>query len=249
MPKPRLGVALGCAAGLALAGALAPRAQQNFDKVEIKTERLTDHIYVLKGAGGNIGLCVGEDGTFLIDDQFAPLTARIKAAVAAVTDRPVRFVLNTHWHGDHVGGNENLGKAGAVIVAQENVRKRLSVDQISNRGGAFIDLSTGGSVDGMIAACDQVLAMVGEKTKIIPGHGPLSDRVGLKTFRDMLAASRERVRQAIAQGKTLEQAKAAKLTADYDAAWGGSRFMPPERFVEELYKDLSRKPGSASGSK
>src|ERR671918_320069 len=84
---------------------------------------------MLEGAGGNIGFSVGSDAAFLVDDQFAPLTERIQAAVAAVTERPVRFVLNTHWHGDHTGGNENLGKAGVVLVAHDNVRRRMSVDQ------------------------------------------------------------------------------------------------------------------------
>jgi cyclase len=137
MGRLRRSTVLGAAAGIALAGVLA-RAQ-NFDKVEIQTEKLTDHVYVLRGAGGNIGLCVGEDGTFLIDDQFAPLTKKIQAAIAAVTNRPVRCVLNTHWHGDHTGGNENLGRDGAVIVAQENVRKRLAMDQIWDAGTAKAD--------------------------------------------------------------------------------------------------------------
>src|SRR5690242_3047381 len=93
---------------------------QNFDKVEIKTEKLTDTTYVLFGAGGNIGLSVGEDSVFVIDDQFAPLTPKIAAAIKAITMKPVQFVLNTHWHGDHTGGNENMAKGGSLIVAHEN---------------------------------------------------------------------------------------------------------------------------------
>src|SRR6185369_3511798 len=96
-----------------------------FAKVEIKTTKLADTIYMLEGEGGNIGVSAGDDGVFLIDDQFAPLTARILAAVKAISDKPVRMLLNTHWHFDHTGGNENLGKTGVVIVAQDNVRKRL----------------------------------------------------------------------------------------------------------------------------
>ena len=100
-----------------------------FEDVEIKTHKITDSIYMLEGAGGNIGLSIGDDGALLIDDQFAPLTEKITAAVASLTDQPIRFVVNTHWHGDHTGGNENLGKAGAIIVAHENVRVRMSKGQ------------------------------------------------------------------------------------------------------------------------
>jgi cyclase len=105
--------------------------QQDFSKVEIKAETLAPGIAVLFGEGGNIGVSAGPDGTILIDDQFAPLTARIAAAVTRLGAPPVRFVLNTHWHGDHAGGNENFGKAGAVIVAQDNVRQRMSTAQVS----------------------------------------------------------------------------------------------------------------------
>jgi cyclase len=99
--------------------------ERDFSQVEIATHRLADNLYYLQGAGGNIGVSVGEDGVFLIDDQFAPLTEKILAAIRGVTDQPVRFLLNTHHHGDHTGGNQNLGRAGVVIVAHENVRTLL----------------------------------------------------------------------------------------------------------------------------
>jgi glyoxylase-like metal-dependent hydrolase (beta-lactamase superfamily II) len=102
---------------------------QNFDSIEIKTTKLTNSIYMMEGSGGNIGLCTGPDGAFIIDDQFAPLTAKILKAIAKVTDKPVQFVINTHWHFDHSGGNENLGKEGAIIVSQENSRRRMQADQ------------------------------------------------------------------------------------------------------------------------
>ena len=108
---------------------MSAAAQPDLSKVEVKTTRLAEGLHVLFGAGGNIGVSSGKDGVFLIDDQYAPMTAKIKAAVAAITDKPIRFVLNTHWHGDHTGGNENLGGAGSIIVAHENVRKRMSVEQ------------------------------------------------------------------------------------------------------------------------
>jgi cyclase len=106
--------------------ATASFAQDDLSKVEIQTQKLADTVYMMTGSGGNLGLSVGEDAVFLIDDQFAPLTPKIEAAIAKLTDKPVKFVLNTHWHFDHTGGNENLGKAGGLIIAHENVRKRLS---------------------------------------------------------------------------------------------------------------------------
>ena len=112
----------------ALALAPATFAQQDFSKVEIQTEKLADTVYMMTGAGGNLGVSVGEDAVFVIDDQFAPLTPKIQAAIAKLSSKPVKFVLNTHWHFDHTGGNENLGKAGAIIVGHENVRKRLSTE-------------------------------------------------------------------------------------------------------------------------
>src|SRR5260221_11846443 len=106
--------------------AAAASAQEDFSKVEIQTEKLSDTVYMMTGSGGNLGVSVGEDAVFVIDDQFAPLTPKIQAAIAKLSSKPVQFVLNTHWHFDHTGGNENLGKAGGIIVADGNVRKRLS---------------------------------------------------------------------------------------------------------------------------
>jgi glyoxylase-like metal-dependent hydrolase (beta-lactamase superfamily II) len=108
--------------------AAAASAQQDFSKVEIQTEKLANTVYMMTGSGGNLGVSVGEDAVFVIDDQFAPLTPKIQAAIAKLSSKPVKFVLNTHWHFDHTGGNENLGKAGVIIVAHENVRKRLSIE-------------------------------------------------------------------------------------------------------------------------
>jgi cyclase len=103
---------------------------QNFDTATIRSAKLTESIYMLEGGGGgNIGVCIGKDGTFIIDDQYAPLTEKVKAAIAKLTTKPVQFIINTHWHGDHSGGNEKFGGEGAIIVSQENSRKRLEADQ------------------------------------------------------------------------------------------------------------------------
>ena len=116
---------------LALAGAPAVSAQQDFSQVKVIVVPVVPGIYMLQGAGGNIGLSVGKDNAFVIDDEYAPLTDRIKAAIATVTPNPVRFLVNTHWHGDHTGGNENMANGGAILVAQENVRRRMSTEQFN----------------------------------------------------------------------------------------------------------------------
>jgi len=290
----------------ALSAALAvpsgTHAQQDFSDVQIRTIRVADGVHMLTGRGGNLGVSSGPDGVFLVDDQFAPLTDKIRAAIAEISDRPLRFVLNTHWHADHTGGNENLGKSGVLIVAHDNVRKRMSVEQfmaafdrrvpasppaalpvitfgedvtfhvnghdvhvfhvapahtdgdaiVHFRGAdavhmgdtfftgryPFIDTGSGGSVDGVIAAADRVLAFAGPRTKIIPGHGALSDRAGLQSYRDMLAVVRERVAAGIAKGQGVDQVVASKPTAAYDAEWGGG-FVKPEPFVRSVYASLA----------
>ena len=296
--RKKLFASLAVCASLSLPAA----AQQDFTKVEIKTEKLAEGVWMLTGAGGNIGVSAGADGVFMIDSQYAPLSDKIKAAVAGISKQPVRFVLNTHWHGDHVGGNENLGKTGAVIVAHDNVRKRMSseqfikafnskvpaspaaalplvtfVDSVSfhvngddvdafhvppahTDGDAivyfrkanvlhmgdtffnglypFVDLSTGGSIAGMIAACDRGLGMGDASTKIIPGHGPSGNKTDLKAFRDMLAASRDAVAPLVKAGKSLDDVKAAKPTAALDEKWGKG-FLKPEVWVAIVYADLS----------
>ena len=124
--------------GLVVCGLLvcpAMGSAQNFDNIQIRTLQVSESIYVLQGSGGNIGVSIGDDGTFIVDDQFAPLTDKIVAAIAELTDNPVDFVVNSHWHYDHTDGNENFGRAGAIIVAHENSRRRMETSQIISLNG------------------------------------------------------------------------------------------------------------------
>jgi glyoxylase-like metal-dependent hydrolase (beta-lactamase superfamily II) len=132
---------------VAVAFAAAPAvAQQDFSEVEIGTTEVASGVYMLQGAGGNIGVSVGADGVFLIDDQYAPLTEKIVAAVRVIDDGPIRFVLNTHWHGDHTGGNENLGGSGALIVAHDNARRQMTVGQFFELWDRKVEPSSEGSL-------------------------------------------------------------------------------------------------------
>ena len=298
--RARRGALATLAIGLLLS-TIPGAAQPNLDQVEIKAIEVADGIYMLTGAGGNLGALVGDDGVVLIDDQFAPLSDKIQAAVKKLSDQPIRFVFNTHWHGDHTGGNENLGKAGAVVVAHDNVRERMSVENLSDLFGKtppsppgalpvvtfsetvtfhmngeeiyvfhvppahtdgdsiiyfktsdvlhmgdlyfnglypFIDVWSGGTVDGFIAAVEKVVGMVGENTKVIPGHGPLSNRAELATYLENLKKFRAAVAIHVDAGKSLEETLAAKPTAEWDEALGGS-FLNPKTFVTILYKGLT----------
>ena len=281
-------------AALAVAGAAIA---QDASKVEIKTEKLSDTTYMLTGQGGNIGLSIGDDAVFVIDDQFAPLTPKIKEAIASLTKRPVQFVLNTHYHFDHTGGNENFAKDGALIVAHDNVRKRMGVEQaiaflgmkqaaspkaalpvvtvagdvtfhingdevhafhvprahtdgdliihfrksdVIHMGDVyfngmypFIDAASNGSADGVIAAVDRVLALATEKTKIIPGHGPLATKQDLVAYRALIATVMQRIKDLRSSGKTDDEIKAARPAAEFDAKYGGG-FIKSDRFVEMM---------------
>jgi glyoxylase-like metal-dependent hydrolase (beta-lactamase superfamily II) len=292
--RPTLGLL-----ALAVTPALAPA--QNLDSVRVVVHPVAAGVHMLTGAGGNLGVSSGPDGVFVIDDQYAPLTERITAAIRTVSAGPIRFVLNTHWHGDHTGGNENFGKAGALLVAHDNVRTRMSVEQFIERlnqrvpaspPGAlpvvtftqavtfhlngdelqafhvphahtdgdviirfrranvihmgdtfmtgvypFIDLSSGGNVNGVIAAADAALALADDSTRIIPGHGRLATTADLRAFRDMLLAVRKEVQAAVSAGRTLEDVTAAGLTRPWDDTWGRG-FIRPNAFVESVYRSL-----------
>lgn len=292
-----IGISLTSVGGVSLA------QEPDFEKVEVKTVPVTENIYMLQGEGGNIGVSAGKDGVFLIDDQYAPLTPKIQSAISEISDQPIKFLLNTHWHYDHTGGNENLGKSGVVIVAQDEVYTRMSTDQfieafkrkipasppealpkitfndtatfhlngqtisafhvapahtdgdtvihfpkadVIHTGDIyfnglypFIDTSSGGSIAGMIQATEETLALAGNNTKIIPGHGPLSNRAELEVYRQMLVDVKTKTEKAIAKGTTLEEFIASKPTAKYDAAWGKG-FLKPSQFLTIVYNSLAK---------
>jgi cyclase len=292
-----------CCAMLCAAIAGVAAAQDDAPAPAIESAAVAPGIYVLYGRGGNIGVSVGADGVFLIDDQYANMTDKVIEALGKLSPEPPRFVLNTHWHGDHTGGNENLAEKGSVIVAHDRVRARMSADQFSEflqhgtpaspakalpvvtfsdnmslhvngdelRGAyapnahtdgdvfihfrkanvihtgdlyfaglyPFIDLDSGGSVNGLIAAVDRMLELANDGTRIIPGHGKLTHRADLAEYRKMLAVTSGRVRELFKAGKTLDEVLAAKPNADYDEklSWD---FITSEFFLKTLYEDARR---------
>ena len=275
--------------------------QEEFDAIKIEIHDAAPSVLMLVGQGGNIGVSFGEDSVFMVDTQFGQLTEKILAAIRTRTAKPVQVVLNTHWHGDHVGGNGNLSERGALIVAHEKAHARLSVDQflgaferrvpavsteavpaitftenisfnwngdmievfhapeahtdgdaivhfhkanVIHMGDTyfngmypFIDVDTGGSIDGMIAVADAVLARCDENTKVIPGHGPLSDRSELQGYREMMATVREAVKKLIGAGKSREEIIAAKPTAALDAVWDGG-VLDPDTYVGHIFDSV-----------
>lgn len=276
-------------------------AQNRFDNVEIKVTPLTDQIYMLEGAGGNIGLLTGPDGALLIDDQYAPLSEKIKATVMGLSEGPIQYVMNTHWHGDHTGGNENFGKEGATIIAHENVRARMStetvrgenvtpaspeiawpvitfgedlqlyynnqkmmamhVDNAHTDGDAliwmpesnvlhmgdcffhqrfpFIDLNSGGSVDGVISAVEAALLLVDDETQIIPGHGPMATKADLSKYYVFLKTMKERVQEYTSVGRGADMIDADKVVAGYeDWAWA---FIDAQKLVDMFYNSITQK--------
>ena len=286
-----------------LAMASAVLAQQDLSKVEVKTEKLTDTIYMLVGAGGNVAVSAGPDAVFVIDDQFAPMAPKLKAAMARISSKPVQFILNTHFHFDHTGGNEIFAGEGALIVAHDNVRRRMSSEQFMSFIGArqaaspkqalpvvtvasqisfhlngeevqafhvpaahtdgdmvvhfrgsnvvhmgdtffngmypFIDGSSGGTADGVVAAADRVLALANEQTRIIPGHGPLASKADLLAYRNMLATVAQRIKDQRRAGKSDVDIRGAGIAADFDARFGNG-FIKPEMFLQMMLGVIAR---------
>ncbi len=269
----------------------------------LETAEVAPGVHVLYGQGGNIGVSAGVDGIFLIDDQYASMTGQVIEALEKIAPGTPQFIVNTHWHGDHTGGNENLAAQGSVVVAHDRVRERMASDNFSeffqkttppSPAGAlpvvtfndslslhvngdelrgvhvraahtdgdvfivfrkanvihtgdlmfaglypFIDIDSGGSVDGTIAAVERMLALADAKTRIIPGHGKVTDRAGLEAYRQMLVVTRDRMRALVQAGRSLEEVLAARPFADYDGqlSWA---FITAERYMQILYRDAVR---------
>jgi glyoxylase-like metal-dependent hydrolase (beta-lactamase superfamily II) len=295
--------------GLALASPSAWAKQgQDFSKVEIKATKVSGNIYMLAGAGGNIAASIGEDGIVIVDDQFAPLADKIQASLKSlgITDKPVRFVINTHYHGDHTGGNAPFSNAGSTVIAQDNVRKRLIAggtagngsggaihvenkpadkaalpiitfehdvtvhlngediralhfpaghtdgdsiiffpknnvvhmgDDFVRYGFPFIDVTSGGSVQGMISAMEKASAQLPADVKVIPGHGQLSNLDDVREFTKMLRETSAVVEKALAQHKTVAQMKQEKILEPWKK-WSGD-FVNTDAFIETLYNSLT----------
>jgi cyclase len=277
------------------------QAQQNFDTVKIRPFRVAENIYMLIGSGGNIGVFTGKDGILVIDDEFAPLSEKIKGAIQSLDPTAIRFLINTHIHGDHTGGNENFKKMGVTIFAQETVRDRMMKEQVNktlNRttpprdkdalpvitfsdkisfhlndedidafhfthghtdgdvviyfrkanvfhtgdifvryGYPFIDVSSGGGINGFVAYLDKLLPLMNENSKVIPGHGELATKSDVRIFRDMLSDIRDQVQAALKRGKKIEDIPALGITDKYDAVWGKG-FMKGKDFVLLIAENL-----------
>ena len=284
--------------GLSLTCSSLAIAQDGLEDVEIMTQELEPGVAVLFGAGGNIGVSYGEDGTLIIDDQFAPLTEKIATAVSDLGASPVEYVINTHWHHDHTGGNENFGGRGAKIFAHDNVRARLvlgapegrrkiapapkealpivtyaegvtfhlngdTIDVRFTGGGhtdgdsivfwreknvlhtgdlyfnitsfPFVDVEAGGNANDLIASLNLAIGMVDDETKIIPGHGPMSDKAGLVEYREMVVESVRRVTELHDGGMSLEDAQGTRPLDDFNRGGG---FIDEDSFVGAIWATL-----------
>jgi len=306
-----LRVFLASAAALFLSTlAAAQEKEPDWSKVQIKVTKVSGNIYMLEGQGGNIAASVGEDGIVIVDDEFAPLAEKIQAALKdlKITDKPVRFVINTHYHGDHSGGNPPFANSGSTIIAQDNVRKRLVSGGTAGNGGSlkmenkpaekaalpiitfehdvtvhlngediralhfpaghtdgdsiiyfpknnvvhmgddfvrygfpFIDVASGGSIQGMTDGVEKAVAQLPADVKVIPGHGALSNLDDVRAYVQMLKDTTAAVQKAMAAHKSLDQMKQEKILAPW-AKWS-SDFVSQDVFIETIFNSLTNHPG------
>ncbi len=265
-------------------------AQDQFANVSIETVPVAGNISMLVGQGGNIGVSAGEDGILIVDDQYAPLADRIRAALAELGSDVPRFVLNTHFHGDHTGGNAEFG-AESLIVAHENVRGRLQAseavaealpvitydddvtihfngenitlihmprghtdtdsvvwfedsnvihmgDHFFNGGFPFVDLASGGTVQGYLRNLETALSWIGDDTAVIPGHGPLASKADLLEFYNMVRDTSTSIRIMKSQRMSREEIVEAGLDPMYER-WGQG-FINEQRWIETVYDSYPR---------
>lgn len=275
-------------------------------EVQVGSAKLADNLYMFWDSGGmgNTVVLTGDDGVLMVDTKVENSIDKLLAQIKGLSEKPVRFTIITHWHFDHVGGNEKIAKTGATIVAHENVRKRMSVEQdmkmfnmkvppaaktalplltfkkeiafhlngeevkvfhlepghtdgdsviyfqnanVIHMGDLYfeglypyIGIESGGSINSMIKVINQILPLIDENTKVVPGHGPVSNKAQLKEYVSMLTAIRDNVSRLIQEGNTKEKVVAAKPTQAFDEKWGKG-FLLPDQFAGLVYMDLGRK--------
>lgn len=275
-------------------------------EVQIGAEKLAENLYMLwdSGGKGNTVVLTGDEGILMVDTKVENSVDKLLAKISELSEKPIRFAMITHWHFDHVGGNEKVAKTGTTIIAHENVRKHMGIEHdmkllnakvppspcialplvtfkkemtfhlngedvkvfhvepghtdgdaviyfqnanVIHMGDLYfeglypyIGIYSGGSINGMIKVIHQILPMIDQKTKVVPGHGPLSNKVQLQTYVFMLTAIRDNVSQLMQKGHTMEQVIAAKPTRAFDEKWGKG-FLPPDQFAKLVYMDLSPK--------
>src|ERR1700685_413480 len=152
----------------------AQAPQPDFSKVEIKTTKISDTFYTLEGQGGTIGILAGPDGIFMVDSQFAPLSQKIAAAIHQISDKPIRFMVNTHVHGDHTGGNENFAKMGATIFSRDELRWRLE-HPVPAANGAPGTPAPAAALPVVTYEGPVTIHMDGEEVQLIPIHRAHTD--------------------------------------------------------------------------
>jgi glyoxylase-like metal-dependent hydrolase (beta-lactamase superfamily II) len=308
----RTGLAVAATTALLMAGAFAQQPQPSptaaappppdFSKVEIKITDLGDGAYMLEGLGGNITVATARDGIIMVDGEFAPLHDKIKAAISVISNQPIKWLIDTHFHGDHTGGNAPFAKDGVTIVAHADVKTRLASGTTNGLTGAKtppaapealptktytdnfkitmkgrvadlkhlanahtdgdtyawfktanvlatgdtftngrypnIDFANGGNIKGMIAAADIYLKLCNDKSRIVPGHGPIADKAALLDYRTMLVTARDRIAQLVKEGKSEDDVVAAKPFADLDVKWAPSE-LASKNFIRVVYHSLA----------